>query len=151
MGADRVTRINRADALNLFHGVMLDGVTSARPDLSARQMVILTSVYLRDGPHTVRSLAKTLGVTKAVVTRALDTLQSYDYLARGDDPRDGRSVIVKRTAPGHAYINQLGETISQTFRIVQLQASKGQAKPDARSAKAQTARVDALHSPVGAG
>ncbi len=44
------------------------------PDLSARQTAILLTVYLELPPHTVRGLAKQLGVTKPVITRALDTL-----------------------------------------------------------------------------
>ena len=117
-------KLNRADALQLWHGVMLDGVTSDAPDLSARQIVILTSVYLHDGPHTVRSLAKSLGVTKAVVTRALDTLQNYGYLQRADDPRDGRSVVVHRTPKGSQYLTRLGDTISQTLKLVQVKGEK---------------------------
>ena len=118
------SKISRTDALQLWHGVTLDGVMSDSPDLSARQLVILTSVYLYDGPHTVRSLAKALGVTKAVVTRALDTLQGYGYLARACDPRDGRSVVIHRTPAGSQYLTRLGDTIAQTLKIQQLKSAK---------------------------
>ena len=117
-------RLNRSQALEVWHGVMLDGVTSDAPDLSARQVAILTSVYLHEGPHTVRSLAKSLGVTKAVVTRALDTLAGYDYLRRADDPRDGRSVVVNRTAKGSQYLSRLGDTILQTLKIVKMKGER---------------------------
>ena len=113
-------KLSRTDALHLWHGVMLDGVTGADPDLSPRQMAILTTVYLSEGPHTVRSLARNLGVTKAVVTRALDTLAGHDYLARAQDPRDGRSVIILGTPKGQNYLFKLGDTIAQTLRIVQI-------------------------------
>lgn len=123
------TKLNRADALHLWHGVMLDGVTSKSPDLTARQFVILTSVYLHDGPHTVRSLAKTMNVTKAVVTRALDTLEGYGYLARADDPRDGRSVVIHRTAAGSQHLTQVGDTICRTLKIHQIKSTKTKAAP----------------------
>ena len=123
-----MNRLNRTDALKLLHGVMLDGVTSKEPDLTPRQFVILSSVYLHNGPHTVRSLARTLGVTKAVVTRALTTLESHGYLARADDPRDGRSVVVHRTAAGSQYLSRLGDTICQTLKIVEARKDRA-AKP----------------------
>ena len=134
-------RLNRSQALEMWHGVMLDGVTSDAPDLSARQVAILTSVYLHEGPHTVRSLAKALGVTKAVVTRALDTLAGYDYLRRADDPRDGRSVVVNRTAKGSQYLSRLGDTIIQTLKIVKMKGERDSAQPGMQAAT-QTARTE---------
>ena len=135
------TRLNRSDALALWHGVMLDGVTSSDPDLSARQIVILTSIYLHEGPHTVRSLAKSLDVTKAVVTRAIDTLAGYGYLARAEDPRDGRSVVVARTGAGSQYLTRLGDTIVQTLKIVRLKAERTDATE--RELEAEGKRLDA--------
>ena len=133
-------RLNRSQALEMWHGVMLDGVTSDAPDLSARQVAILTSVYLHEGPHTVRSLAKALGVTKAVVTRALDTLAGYDYLRRADDPRDGRSVVVNRTAKGSQYLSRLGDTILQTLKIVKMKGERETAQaPVSAQARAESA------------
>ena len=38
-------------------------VRSGEPDLSMRQMALLMLVYLSHGPHTVRGLAKQLGVS----------------------------------------------------------------------------------------
>ena len=49
-------------------------VRSGEPDLTNRQMALLMLVYLTPGPHTVRGLASALGVSKPVVTRALNTL-----------------------------------------------------------------------------
>ena len=137
----RACELSRSQALDLWHGVMLDGVVSDAPDLSARQLVILTSVYLHDGPHTVRSLARTLGVTKAVVTRALDTLQGYGYLARAADPRDGRSVVVNRTPAGSQYLFALGDTIGRTLKIVRAKALKTNAAAPDTSAPAATAQL----------
>lgn len=95
---------SRIDALHLWQAVTMAMVRADGPDFSARQMAILTAVYLDDYPHTVRSLAKSLGVTKAVITRALDTLGRYRMIKRCADPRDKRSITVGRTALGSRYL-----------------------------------------------
>src|SRR4028119_2246074 len=41
------------------------------PDLSARQLGVFLTVYLGEGPHTVRGLAASLNVSKTAPTRAL--------------------------------------------------------------------------------
>ncbi len=104
---------NRRDALKLWHRVSLCHVIEAGPDLTARQFVILTTVYLEAGPHTVRSLAVRLNVTKAVVVRALDTLSRYRFIARTPDPRDRRSVLIRQTGSGGAYLSQFADQIRQ--------------------------------------
>jgi hypothetical protein len=38
------------------------------PDLSARQLGVFLTVYLTDGPHTVRGLAAELNVSKPAIT-----------------------------------------------------------------------------------
>lgn len=110
---DRLTkdRLSRAEALQLWHRVNLGAVLQDQPDLGARQMAILTCVYLEAGPHTVRSLAARLNVTKAVITRALDTLGRYGFVTRGPDPADRRSVLVARTARGSRYLADFAERI----------------------------------------
>ncbi|MEE9273082.1 MAG: MarR family transcriptional regulator [Robiginitomaculum sp.] len=97
-------KLNRKEALALWHQVNLNGVLADVPDLATRQLALLTTVYLEEGPHTVRSLAEQLNVTKAVITRALNTLTGYGFVDRGPDLRDKRSVLVKRTAGGSRYL-----------------------------------------------
>ena len=75
-------------------------VRSGEPDLTNRQMALLMLVYLTPGPHTVRGLAKVLGVSKPVVTRALNTLGALGYLRRERDQDDRRNVFVVRTSNG---------------------------------------------------
>lgn len=106
-----LSRMNNREALALWHRVTMETVISSTPDLTARQLAMMTTVYLEVGPHTVRSLAAKLNVTKAVITRAIDTLEGYQFLERGPDPRDKRSVIIKRTARGSTYLTQFAETI----------------------------------------
>lgn len=108
--------VNRRDALALWHRITIGNVQEEGPDLTARQLAILTTVYLEEGPHTVRSLATRLDVTKAVITRGLDTLARYKFVARADDPRDKRSVIVKRTGPGSNYLSHFADQIRTEMR-----------------------------------
>ena len=100
-----------AEALALWHRVNLGAVRADGPDLGARQMAVLTCVYLDAGPHTVRSLAARLDVTISPITRALDTLGRYGFVTRGPDPNDKRSVIVHRTAAGSRYLRGFAERI----------------------------------------
>lgn len=98
-------------ALRLWHDVSLALVRDAEPDLSARQVTILISVYLEPQPHTVRALAAKLGVTKPVVSRALDTMSRLGLVARKRDPTDGRNVLVQRTVTGALFLERLGDLI----------------------------------------
>jgi DNA-binding HxlR family transcriptional regulator len=86
-------------------------VRSGKPDLTNRQMALLLSVYLTPGPHTVRGLARLLGVSKPVVTRALNTLGTLGYLRRERDDADRRNVFVARTDTGTAFLEGFGHLI----------------------------------------
>jgi len=109
-------KFNRRDALSLWHDVNLKTVLGTSPDLAPRQMVVLTTIYLEQGPHTVRSLALKLNVTKAVITRAIDTLESLKYVRRCADPRDKRSVLIDRTARGSNYLSCFADDIRENLK-----------------------------------
>ena len=83
---------------------LIDYVRSGAPDLTNRQMALLMLVYLSPGPHTVRGLARILGVSKPVVTRALNTLGGLGYLRRERDQDDRRNVFVVRTNDGTNFL-----------------------------------------------
>lgn len=100
-----------SQALGLWHDVMLDLVRDGAPDLSARQTVILLTLYLEPPPHTVRGLAKKLGVTKPAITRALDTMGKRHLLSRRRDEKDRRNVIIQRTVEGALYVETLGDYV----------------------------------------
>ncbi len=76
-------------------------------DLSARQLGVLLTCYLREGPHTVRGLAAELKVSKPAITRALDRLGELDLARREVDPLDRRSVLVRSTARGVTFLKDL--------------------------------------------
>jgi DNA-binding MarR family transcriptional regulator len=86
-------------------------VRSDAPDLTARQLAVLMTVSLGQGPHTVRGLAAALNVGKPAITRALDTLSGLGYVQRRRDPKDGRNVFVERTPNGEDFLSRLGDAI----------------------------------------
>ncbi len=96
-------------------------------DLSARQLGVFLTCYLRDGGHTVRGLAAELNVSKPAITRALDRLGELDLARRKVDPLDRRSVLVQRTLKGAAFLRDL--------RGIMNEASTGSKKAPAPAAK----------------
>lgn len=99
-------------------------------DLSARQLAVFLTCYLREGGHTVRGLAADLNVSKPAITRALDRLGELDLARRKVDPLDRRSVLVQRTLKGAAFLRDL--------RSIMNEASTG-SKKSAASAARETA------------
>ena len=83
---------------------LLAYVRSGDPDLTNRQMALLMLVYLKQGPHTVRGLAKALNVSKPVVTRALNRLGALGYLRRQRDDADRRNIFVAPTTEGADFL-----------------------------------------------
>jgi DNA-binding MarR family transcriptional regulator len=104
-------QMRASQALRLWHDVSLAQVRGSEPDLSARQISILITIYLDPQPHTVRALAAKLGVTKPVVTRALDTMGRYGLVTRKRDPADRRNVLVQRTVKGSLYLERLADLV----------------------------------------
>jgi len=100
-----------SQALGLWHAVTLQQVQEDGRDLTLRQLAILLEIYLVPPPHTVRGLAARLGVTKPVITRALDTMGELGLVTRVRDERDRRNVIIKRTVDGALYLERLGDLI----------------------------------------
>lgn len=107
-----------SQALRLLHELSLAQVRDQAPDLSTRQLAILLSVYLEAPPHTVRGLAARLGVTKPVITRALDTMGELQLVSRRRDEADRRNVIIQRTVEGALYLERLGDLVVSTARAL---------------------------------
>lgn len=104
------------EALKLWHDVVTDTVRADGPDLSARQMAILLTVYLSPPPHTVRGLAEKLGVSKPAITRALDAMGRLDLVKRKRDETDRRNVLIQRTVKGSVYLSEFAELIVASAR-----------------------------------
>jgi DNA-binding MarR family transcriptional regulator len=110
--------LTATEALSLWYRVSLEQVRDEAHDLTMRQMAILLHIYMVPPPHTVRGLAATLGVTKPVVTRALDTMGELGLVERVRDDRDRRNVVIKRTVGGALYLEGLGDLIIREGRRV---------------------------------
>ncbi len=106
-----VQPLSVAHALTLWHDVNLAQVLEDEPDLSMRQMTILLTVYMEAPPHTVRGLATKLGVSKPVITRALDTMGKAGLLTRRRDDTDKRNVLIKRTVKGALHVERFADII----------------------------------------
>ena len=105
-------QLTTGQALELWHRAALALVRDNEPDLSLRQMAILLTVYLEAPPHTVRDLARRLGVSKPVITRALDSMGKLELLSRRRDEADRRNVLIQRTLRGALFVEALGDTVA---------------------------------------
>lgn len=110
--------LRASQALSLWREVNLDLVHNNDIDLSYRQITILLTIYLEQPPHTVRGLAEQLGVTKPVITRALNTMGKKELVSRIRDEEDKRNVIIQRTVEGALYVEKLGDAIQNRARLL---------------------------------
>lgn len=99
-------------SLSSWKNTLIDYVRSGEPDLTNRQMALLMLVYLEQGPHTVRGLARALNVSKPVVTRALNRLGTLGYLRRQRDDSDKRNIFVVRTPEGAEFLAEFGHFLA---------------------------------------
>ena len=104
-------QLSSTEVLNLWRGALVESVRRDAPDLTARQLALLLTVYLTPAPHTVRGLAETLNVSKPAVTRALDKLGTLEMIRRKRDEDDHRSIIVQRTVKGSVYLSEFSDLI----------------------------------------
>jgi DNA-binding MarR family transcriptional regulator len=109
-----------SQALKLWEDVAFALVRGGERDLTLRQMAVLLTVYLEPPPHTVRGLAEKLGVTKPVITRALDTMGRLGLVSRRRDDADRRNVLVQRTVAGALAVERLGDLIVRHHRSLPL-------------------------------
>ena len=100
-------------SLKSWMQTLISYVRSGEPDLTNRQMALMLLVYLTPGPHTVRGLANVLGVSKPVITRALNTLGTLGYLRRVRDEADRRNVFVAKTPTGQEFLDGFQQNIEQ--------------------------------------
>jgi DNA-binding MarR family transcriptional regulator len=114
------SELRPSQALRLWHDVVLDLVRADARDLSLRQTAVLLSIYLEPPPHTVRGLARKLGVTKPVITRALDSMGRLGLLSRRRDTADGRNVLVQRTVEGSHLVERLSDIILARYHHLPL-------------------------------
>ena len=105
-----------SQALGLWHAVTLQQVHHDGRDLTLRQLAILLEIYLVPPPHTVRGLAAKLGVTKPVITRALDSMGKLGLVSRRRDETDKRNVVIQRTVAGALAVEHLADLVTARAR-----------------------------------
>jgi DNA-binding MarR family transcriptional regulator len=81
-------------------------------------MSLMLSVYLGEGPHTVRGLAQALRISKPAVSRALDRLGELGYVYRQRDDLDRRNVLVQRTQVGGKFLTDFSHLIDEAKEYV---------------------------------
>lgn len=141
------------EALQLWRGALVASVRKDGPDLSARQLALMLTVYLTPPPHTVRGLAQTLNVSKPAITRALDRLGRLGYIKRKRDQQDRRNVLVQRTVKGSVFLAEFGQMVIDAGQAVPVGEEGGTVDPTLDSnggvpaamvAAADAARPEAL-------
>ena len=111
--------------LHILKDTLVASVASDGPDLSARQLTVFLKVYLEPGTeHTVRGLAGALNVSKPAITRALDRLGDSEFIKRETDKNDRRSIIVRRTPKGSAYLGTLNGYLNAASKAADKAAKK---------------------------
>jgi DNA-binding MarR family transcriptional regulator len=102
------------EGLDLWRRALCESVRRSGPDLSARQMALLLTVYMTPPPHTVRGLADILNISKPAITRALDRLGMLGLARRKRDETDRRSVLVQRTVKGSVFLSEFSEIMKNS-------------------------------------
>jgi len=105
-----------AQALALWHRVLVTGLNRSLPDLTTRQFALFLEVYLAPQPHTVRGLARTLNMSKPAVTRAVDRLEKLEFVRRKTDEADKRSVLVQRSVKGSVFLREFADMAAEASR-----------------------------------
>lgn len=119
------TRTAANPLLHILKDTLAASVRSDQHDFTARQLTVFLKVYLEPGTeHTVRGLAAALNVAKPAITRAIDRLEEFEFAKRQKDPKDARSVIVRRTPAGSAYLGTLNGYMNAAQRSADKQAKK---------------------------
>ena len=108
--------LDQNDARALWGKALCASVRAEGPDLSARQMSILLTVFNVKQQHTVRELALNLNISKPAISRALNRLNSLGYIRRRVDDYDRRSIQVECTEKGALYLAKFAEDVSKAGR-----------------------------------
>jgi DNA-binding MarR family transcriptional regulator len=100
-------------AVMMLREVIVALVRRDGPALSAHQLAVYLTCYLKNTDHTVRGLAADLNVSKSVITRSLDKLGEMELTRRAPDPSDRRSILVERTSKGSQLLAELRGIVTE--------------------------------------
>jgi DNA-binding MarR family transcriptional regulator len=108
---DKIGSSKMVRALSFWHGVTSTALKKMPVDLSARQTAVLLNVYLMPSPHSIKSLADDLMISKPAICRAIDALEAVKLVKRLRDRQDKRNVLIQRTAKGSIYLSEFADII----------------------------------------
>jgi DNA-binding MarR family transcriptional regulator len=111
---NEATRIQ--EVLGVWQQVTVRALRELPYDLSQRQIAVLLTTYMSPPPHTIRSLADTLHISKPAVCRAVDALSGLDLIRRKKDESDRRNVFLQRTVNGSVFLRDFADIIMQVGR-----------------------------------
>ena len=111
IGSSKILR-----ALSFWHNVTSTALQQMPVDLSARQTAVLLSVYLMPPPHSIKSLADDLMISKPAICRAIDALEKDKLVKRIRDKGDKRNVLIQRTVKGSVYLSEFADIILSMSR-----------------------------------
>lgn len=80
-------------------------LTRTTLEVSRTEVGVIRAVSLR--PQRITELAAGEGVTQPAITRVVNRLEERGWVSRESDPRDGRVVMVRLTAPGRTVFERL--------------------------------------------
>jgi DNA-binding MarR family transcriptional regulator len=115
-----ISDLSSQQVLEIWRDALVEGVRRDGPDLTARQLAMMLTIYLKDGPHTVRGLAAELNIGKPAVTRAMDALSKFSFVRRVPDPDDKRSVLIERTVKGSVYLIEYADRVVEAVEGLDL-------------------------------
>ena len=115
-----ISTLSSQQVLEIWRDSLVEGVRRDGPDLTARQLALMLTVYLKPLPHTVRGLSVELNIGKPAVTRALDALTKYSFVRRIPDPDDKRSIQVQRTVKGSIYLVEYADRVVEAIEGMDL-------------------------------
>mgnify|MGYP002151922648 CR=1 FL=1 len=82
-----------------------------------RDAVILAEA-VADCAHVYATTVRKRGVTKPVITRALDSMGKLELVSRRRDEQDRRNVLVQRTVKGALYLERLADLLGNLARTL---------------------------------
>jgi DNA-binding MarR family transcriptional regulator len=109
--------LNTQNALKVWQQVISRSLRELPYDLSQRQIGVLLTIYMSPPPHTIRSMAEHLQVSKPAVCRAIDTLSALDLVRRKKDDNDRRNVFLQRTINGSVFLRDFADIIVEETRL----------------------------------
>jgi len=88
----------------------------AAAGISLSEMTLMGQVRALDGSARMVDLASRLGVSKAAITKLVDSLERSGYLKRGTDPNDRRVSRIALTITGAKIASRAGASFEASMQ-----------------------------------